>query len=297
MRWRGAGLAPAAAVHSSGGGNGAPPTGGAARAKHQDTDGGGNPSSSEPSDDFDGGGERSQAPPSSSDEDEEYGLAISWANVKINKPGIYYKDFEIPRRAVRPDGLPVTFEPLDVGFLSAFSDNVRDRMEAASLYQVCYWLQEAVNKATDSYHNHANFSPTDLETCFGTLVIDLTRIQRIAVKRFDYPEAKQSDPLLAREYERTDLPAANQHRGFGMRAFRKQRDEYRIKNAAKISAYHATADKPVRASGASKKLTPYVSSGGAGDGGGGGEGGSARRRRPTRQQGGVGGGRRPPPRK
>lgn len=76
-----------------------------------------------------------------------------------------------------------------------------------------------------------------MEQSLGDAVFYLKRTQRMAVKRSDYLETKQSDQLLAREYERTDLPAAHHHRGVGMRIFRQQYDEYRVTIAAKNSAY------------------------------------------------------------
>ncbi|KAK1864848.1 hypothetical protein I4F81_007385 [Pyropia yezoensis] len=52
-------------------------------------------------------------------------------------------------------------------FWTAFSDNVRDRMEATSPYQVCYWLQEAINSATDAYHDHTGYTAAELEECLA----------------------------------------------------------------------------------------------------------------------------------
>lgn len=300
--------APAAgqgAVHPGRGGDGTPPAaGGAGRV---DKEGGrwatGSGRDSPPAVAADaggsGGGGGPVAPPSSSSSNgEPDGGSGGWSNIKINKPGVYLNDFEIPRRAVRADGLPVTFEPHDVGFLSAFADNARDRMEGAALYQVCYWLQEAVNEATDTYYGHTDFSPAELETCLHTLTIYLTRIHRIAVKRDDFLEAKQSDPLLARQYERFDPPAANQHRGFWMRAFRQQRDEYRARNAAKIAAYQSATDAPLKSPSApkcDKAVKPAKPGGGGGGGGhrpGGGkaDAGPGRLRDPRAEGGGGGGG-------
>ena len=145
------------AFHAGGTGDGAPPAGGggtAGRAARSEGGGGGAVTdSSDTADSGAGGGAPSPGPPSSSSSDGDDAGSSPFGGLgstKIGKPGDYLKDFEIPARAVKPDGLPVPFDPTDVTFLSAFHDNVRDRMEATSLYQVCYWLQEAINEATDS---------------------------------------------------------------------------------------------------------------------------------------------------
>ncbi|KAK1860094.1 hypothetical protein I4F81_002684 [Pyropia yezoensis] len=223
-----AGSAPQGAVLASGAGDGAAPAGGggAGRAAGGSGTSGGGGVPADPTRscdaDTDGGAQGSSPPESSSSDGDDPGPAPlgGLGTIKVSKPGEYLKDFAIPARAVKPDGLPVPFDPTDVTFLSAFGDNVRDRMEATSLYQVCYWLQEAINEATDSYHSHANYSAADLEACFASLVIYLKRLHRIAVKRYDYLETKQLDQLLAREYERADIPAVNLHRGFVSRVFR-----------------------------------------------------------------------------
>jgi len=297
------------AVHAGGTGDGTPPAGGeggAGRAGGSRGGGGGAVTDSSDTGDTGAGGRASSPdPPSSSSSDGDDAGASPFGGLghtKIGKPGDYLKDFEIPARAVKPDGLPVPFDPTDVTFLSAFHDNVRDRMEATSLYQVCYWLQEAINEATDSYYAHGTYTAADLESCFGSLVVYLKRLHRIAVNRYDYLETKQSDQLLAREYEHADIPAVNQHRGFGMRQFRAQRDGYRIKNAAKVAARQPGGDLthvPPGKRGA-KKTTPNPGGGGGrggsgpggvggGGGGGGGSGGGSKRGGGKKRDGGGGG--------
>lgn len=86
--------------------------------------------------------------------------------------------------------------------------------------------------------------------------------------------------MLAREYERADIPAVNLHRGAGMREFRRLRDGYRLKNAAKIAAYHS-GDSSIRPP---SNKTKKPSTDGWGDGGGGAGGGGS-------GKGGGGGGR------
>jgi len=301
------------AVHLDGSGDGATPAGGAGSSGGH---GGGDPvnerdpvdeSSSSDGDDAVG---RTGRPISSSSSSEGGSEPVAsfggFGHIKIGKPGEYLKDFDIPLRAVRPDGLPVAFDPADVAFVSAFSDNVRDRMEATSLYQVCYWLQEAINESTDSCYSHSDFSRADLESCFAGLIIFFKRIHPIAVKRYDYFETKQSDQLLAREYERADIPAVNLHRGFGMRLFQQQRDGYRIKNAAKISAYQSSNDSnsislPKQPKKKGTPIGPTGGGGGAGGSGGGrgdvsggrGGGGSGAGRGHGKMRGGGGGGEPP----
>lgn len=141
-------------------------TGGGQAAKGRPHGGGGNdgsgPSSSSSGAGRGGGGRPS--PPSSSSSDEPELLHAAFDDIdaiKIGRPGAYLKVFELARRVARPGGLPIPFEPSEVEFRATFADNVRDRMEATSLYQVCHWLQEAINEATDAYHHpqdHAMFS-------------------------------------------------------------------------------------------------------------------------------------------
>lgn len=71
--------------------------------------------------------------------------------------------FELPARATVKDGLPTPFEVHDFSSLSAFSRNVRDRMQASPLYQVCYWLSEATNEVTEVSHSHTDVTATQLE--------------------------------------------------------------------------------------------------------------------------------------
>lgn len=226
-----------------------------------------------------GGGGDGPSPPSSSSDDVPAPAITPWADldsIKVGKPGEYLWDSEIPRRAVRPDGHPIPFEPNEVDFLTTFSENVRDRMEAVSLYQLCYWLQEGVNEARVADHAHTDFSPSELEECLGGLVIYIKRIHRLSVKRFDFFETKQTDQLLAREYERADLLPVHQHRGAAMRLFRAQRDAYRVKNAAKAAAYHEdrdTATPKPKPRPKPKKATDKGEGIGGGGGGGGGRGG------------------------
>ncbi|KAK1868013.1 hypothetical protein I4F81_010510 [Pyropia yezoensis] len=149
---------------------------------------------------------------SSSDEPELLHAAVDDIDaIMIGRLGPYLKDFEIPRRVARPAGFSILFEPSEVEFRATFADNVRDRMEATSLYQVCYWRQEAINEATNAYYHHEDYTPTELEECPGGYVIYLKRIHRIDVKRFDYLETKQTDQLPAREAStflgRAPLPA------------------------------------------------------------------------------------------
>lgn len=236
-----------------------------------------------------GGGAGGPSYPSSSSDDVPAPVPTLWADlgpIKAGKPGEYLRDFEIPRRAVRPDGLPIPFEPNEVECLTTFSENVRDRMKAVSLYQLCYWLQEGVNEASDAYHAHKGFSPTELEECLGGLVIFIKRIHRLAVKRFDFLETKQTDQLLAREYERADLLPVNQHRGAAMRLFRAQRDASRVKNAERAAAYRGGRDTATpKPKPRPKKATDEGEGGGEGGGGdGGGSGGGP-------DGGGRGGGR------
>ncbi|GAB0490152.1 hypothetical protein MMPV_001384 [Pyropia vietnamensis] len=271
------------ALQPRGSGDGAAPSGGAGGSGHTDEvggtggDGHDNPdTSSSDESDRGGGGPRPLPSPSSSDGDDNGEPLSGFDKIKIGKPGDYLKDFEIPPRAVHADGLPVPFEPTDVTFLSSFSDNVRDRMEGTFLYQICYWLQEAVNEATDAYYGHTSYTSADMEEYHSSLVVYLKRLHRLAVKRYDFLETKQTDAALAREYERADLPAVNLHRGVGMREFQRLRDGYRLRNAAKISAYHS-GDTSVRQPGKSRSKIQSGDTGiGSGGGGGGGGGGSGR---------------------
>ncbi|KAK1869373.1 hypothetical protein I4F81_011850 [Pyropia yezoensis] len=276
------------ALHPGGAGDRAAHTrgaGGSGRKDDSDDGGGGGggatpDSSSSDESDQGGGGPRPPPSPSSSDDGEADEPLHGLPKLKIGKPGEYLKDFEIPARAVKSEGLPVPFEPTDITFLSSFTDNIRDRMEATSLYQICYWLQEAVNEASDAYHSHTTYSATDMEEYHSSLVLYLKRLHRIAIKRYDFLETKQADLMLAREYERADIPAVNLHRGAGMREFRRLRDGYRHKNAAKIAAYQS-GDSSIHPP---SKKTKKPSNDGGGDGGGGAGGGGS-------GKGGGGGGR------
>lgn len=137
------------AVHPGRAGDGAPATGGR-KGKKSERAGGGSgaggkgkdgSSASSTDDSGGGGGGGSGGDPSfssSSSTDSGRGFTSNpWADldsITVGKPGDYLRDFDIPRRAVRPGGLPIPFEPNEVEFLTAFADNVRDRMEAVSLY-------------------------------------------------------------------------------------------------------------------------------------------------------------------
>lgn len=70
-------------------------------------------------------------------------------------------------------------------------------MNAASPYQVRYWLQEAINEARNAYYAYKDFTSAELDACFGGHVLYLRRIHRLAVKGFDFLETKQEDILLA----------------------------------------------------------------------------------------------------
>eukprot|EP00170_Pyropia_yezoensis_P003273 contig_13632_g3280 len=135
-----------------------------------------------------GGGGRPSPPSSSSSDEPELHHAVfdDIDAIKIGRPGVFLKDFDLPRRVTRPGGLPVPIEPSEVEFRATFADNVRDRMEATSLYQVRYWLQEAIHGATHAYHQHGIYTPNELEECLGGLFIYLKRIHRTDVKRFDF---------------------------------------------------------------------------------------------------------------
>lgn len=299
------GKGPVLPLAGGGSGSGVPrqPAGGRAGGGNGDggRDGAGEGSVSSPSSSSAGrGGGGRHSPPSSSTEDEPDLVHSAFDDIDeitIGKPGVYLQDYELPRRAARPGRLPVLFEPNEVEFRTAFADNVRDRMEATSLYQVCYWLQEAINSACNAYHDHTGYTAAELEECLGGYVIYLRRIHRMTVKRFDYLETRQTDQLLAKEYERADLLPTNQHRGTAMRKFRAQRDTYRLKNAAKVAAYHAGASdaaatpklKPKPKPKPNPKADKAGGGGGGGgrDGGGGGGGGGC---------GGQGGGRKRGPR-
>lgn len=275
-----AGTSAAHALQPAGSGDGAAGTKGKG-GKHKEGDS--SSSSSAPS--LPPGGPGSP-PSSSSDEGDDGrrdGIVGGFAHLQVNPPGVYFQDFELPRRVQTPGGLPVAFEPTDIDFRSAFGHNVRDRMEAGFLYQLCYWLQEAVNNTTDSLYCHTDYTPAEVEACFSHHVIFLMRLHRLAVKRYDFLETKQTDQVLAREYERTDLPAANQHRGYGMRVFRQQRDEYRVKNAAKLAAAQSAEPRTPKQPRALKRPTAPKPGGGGpggpgGPAGGGGEGGDGGRR-------------------
>lgn len=181
--------------------------GGTAGGGNGDGGGGGDGGGSVPSPPSSGAGRgeggRPSPPPSSTEDDPDLvGSAFgSIDDLTVCQPGVYLQNFELSHRAACPGGLPVPFEPNEVEFRTAFADNVRDRMEATFLYQVCYWLQEAINSATDAYHDHTGYTAAELEESLGGYVIYLRRIHRMAVKRFDYLETKQTDRLLARGYE------------------------------------------------------------------------------------------------
>lgn len=266
------------ALHFSRAGDRSALTGGAGGSGRKDSDdsggdGGGATPDSSPSDESEqgGGGPRPPPSPSSSDDDEADEPLHGLMKITIGKPGDYLKDFEIPARAVKSDGLPVPFEPTDITFLLSFTDNTRDRMEATCLYQTCYWLQEAVNEASEAYHSHTTYTATNVEEYHSSLVLYLKRLHRIAVKRHDFLETKQADLILAREYERADIPAVNLHRGAGMREFWRLRDGYRLKNAAKIAACQS-GDNSIHAPG---MKTKKPTNDGGGDGGGGASGGGS----------------------
>lgn len=292
------------AVHPGRAGDGAPATGGR-KGKKSERAGGGSgaggkgkdgSSASSTDDSGGGGGGGSGGDPSfssSSSTDSGRGSTSNpWADldsITVGKPGDYLRDFDIPRRAVRPGGLPIPFEPNEVEFLTAFADNVRDRMEAVSLYQICYWLQEAANEATDAYYAHTDFTPAELEASLGGFVVYIKRIHRMAVKRFDFLETKQTDQLLAREYERADLLPVNQHRGVAMRQFRAQRDAYRVKNAARLAAFQGARDTTTPKPKPKPKAKKQANQGDGGAGGGGGPGGGGGG---GTEGGGQGGGKR-----
>lgn len=131
------------------------------------------------------------APPSSSSTNaggthRGHRIPDPFKGIKIDPRGTRLRDFKLPLRAVQPNGFPLTFEVTDIGFLSAFSSNMWDRLEVSSLYKVCYWLQEAINASTELYRSHADLASADLEESLGDVVIFLKRIHRVAVKRYDF---------------------------------------------------------------------------------------------------------------
>jgi len=64
--------------------------------------------------------------------------------------------FDIPRRILRPDGLPMTFTPCDPVHSATFTSGSRDELEARQWYCSLAWTQSIYNDLLAAQHADGN---------------------------------------------------------------------------------------------------------------------------------------------
>ncbi|KAK1857844.1 hypothetical protein I4F81_000458 [Pyropia yezoensis] len=161
-------------------------------------------------------GYRGRAPRVTNDEAGAYDEGIDFK--ASFTPTDWLQSFYIRRLALREDGLPVPFTPVDSVQTATVHIGSRDKVEARHWYCSLAWRQQIFNDCLDARFTRGN-TVASLELFINHLVEATRRVYALGVSLYDYLALRRSEPSLADAFANSEAVLWNSLRGDGARRF------------------------------------------------------------------------------